>query len=336
MPNRRPLSRTLEAFGFGLLVLVTVPGCAPSLGGWEVTDLSEEQGSLPVVRDSRLSDSPPHMAPYGEGLVLFLCRWSVQQPIPVSLPPDADPRELRILRLALKAWSSAGIGVAFREVEPAEARLELRFVSAGPGSPTGSGNALADCAIATEGGRVVLREGRVPAEIRWASIYLNRQERDALGRPVALGDDQLLGTVLHELGHALGYAAHPVLGASIMQRTTDEVRKLGARVAGGAAFSDPNLSALYALPRGVVVGELKLSPAEVGLFARFDAEARAYGLEGPYSRVGDVRARYFYRGAGGVPFALRLSTWREDIVQPGRLGVEPNAAAAGLLKAGGN
>ncbi len=336
MPTRCPVSRTLESFGFGLLVLVAASACAPSLGGWHYADLPAGQGRLAVVRDSRLSDSPPHMAPYGEGLVLFLCRWSVREPIPVSLPPDASPRDMRILRLGLKAWSSAGIGVAFREVEPAEARLELRFVSGTPGSPQGSGNALADCAIETERGRVVLREGRVPAEIRWASIYLNREERDALGRPVALGDDQLLGTVLHELGHALGYSAHPVLGPSIMQRTTDEVRKIGARVAGGAGFSDPNLSALYAVPRGVVVGQLKLSPAQVRLFARFDRAAREHGLKGPYSRVGDTRARFFYRGAGGAPFALRFGAWREDIVRPGRLALQPNATAAVLLKSGGN
>jgi hypothetical protein len=264
--------------------------------------------------------------------VLFLCRWSVQQPIPVSLPPDADARERRILRAALAAWSGAGIGVEFREVPPAEARLELRFASGGAGSPRGTGDALSDCAVEYREGRATVRDGRVRAEIRWASIHLIREEQGVLGRPVALQDDQLLGAALHELGHALGYSAHPGLGPSIMQRTTGGVQQIGARVAAGAPFSDPNLAALYALPSGVVVGRLRLDPAQVRLLSDFGRAARRLGLAGPYSRVGDVGARFFYRGPAGVPFALGLDDWRRGLARPREIVFEANAPAARLLE----
>jgi hypothetical protein len=312
--------------------LILAEGCAGPGGGWDYSALPGELAETPAVRNSRLFDSAPHLVPWDGGLVLFLCRWSGAEPIPVSLPPDADPRELRILREALEAWSAAGLGVRFREVVPEEARLEIRFVSSGKGSPRGTGDALADCAIEYEGGRAVVGKGRVQAELVWASIHLVRRSQDPLGRLVLLDDDELLGAVLHEMGHALGYSAHPVQGASIMQRTTDEVRKMGARVAAGGRLAAPNLEALYALPSGVIVGEVRPPSESMDRFRRFESNARGVGLAGPYSRVGDRRARYFYRDARGKPFALSVQGWPRVITDPQKIVFEPNPRAEILLR----
>ena len=306
-------------------------GCAAPLGGWDYSSLPGGLGDIPVVRASRLFDAPPHFAPLGDGLVLFLCRWPDGASIPVSLPPDGDPRELEILRTALAAWSSAGIGVSFQEVAPAAASLEIRFVPKSAHSGLGTGNALADCAVETDEAGASIRGGRVEAELRWASIHLIRQDEDALGRKIVLDEDQLLGAALHELGHALGYSAHPAVGGSVMQRTTEGVRKIGAQVRAGGAFADPNLKALYALPAGVIVGRLKPPPGALDLLVRFDARARRIGLEGPYSRVGDVRARYFYRDVRRAPVALKVPHWRRDVGAPAGLVFEPNARADDLL-----
>lgn len=312
--------------------LLIAGGCAAPGGGWDYSDLPGGLGEEPRVRDSRLFDSAPHLVPWEGGLLLFLCRWSGEGPIPVSLPPDADSRELRILREALDAWSTAGLGIHFREVPSEEARLEILFVSRGKGSPRGTGDALADCGIEREEGQVVVRGERVRAEIVWASVHLVRRAEDPLGRWISLEDDELLGAALHELGHALGYSAHPLLGVSIMQRTTDEVRKMGGRVAAGKSLVDPNLEALYSLPSGVIVGEVRLSPEPMRRLARFEAGARRAGLVGPYSRVGDKSARYFYRDAQGTPFALGVRGWPRVISQPAKIIFEANAPAQILLR----
>jgi hypothetical protein len=311
--------------GLGALL---VTGCASPQGGWDYSALPGGPGGSPLVRASRLSDSPPYFAPDQEGLVLFLCRWSTRDPIPVSLPAGASAAELRIVREALAAWSEAGLGVAFREVAPAKARMDIRFVPRVSGSPPDSANALADCAVESSLGE----HGTLRAELRWASIHLYRDNRDALGRDVPLDQGQLFGAVLHELGHALGFASHPVLGQSIMQRTTEGVEAIAGRVRGGEELEAPNLRALYALPSGVIVGRLALSPEQMEPVRRLAAAARRLGWKGPYSRVGGGRARYFYRDPAGGAAALSVRAWKRGIERPSEIVFEPNARARELFR----
>jgi hypothetical protein len=120
-----------------------------------------------------------------------------------------------------------------------------------------------------------------------------------------------------------------------MQRTTDEVRKIGARVASGAPLVDPNLRALYALPSGVVVGRIPLSPDSARLLGRFDTNARKVDLDGPFSRVGDTRTRYFYRGDQGAAYALTARPWRQGRGKTAEIAFEANAAAQVLLRLAG-
>jgi hypothetical protein len=325
--------RSRGVLGFFLvLVSALAQGCVPGLGGWQYDALPDPWKTTPGVRDSRLFDAPPHFAPWGDGLALFLCRWSRTEAIGVSLPGDASPAELRILRRALAAWASSGIGVRFAEVSPARARLEIRFVPKPLHSGLGTGNALADCAVELEDGQARVRDGRVEAELRWASVHLIRQDRDAVGREVELDRDQLLGAALHELGHALGYSAHPVrAGGSVMSRTTEDVRRIGAAAAAGKPFSDANLMALYALPNGLWVGHVGLSEAARARLGTFDRAAREAGLSGPYSRVGDDAGRYFYRGSDGAPFALRVPDFRRDLVSGAGIDFLLNPRAEALL-----
>jgi hypothetical protein len=236
--------------------------------------------------------------------------------------------------MALEAWSNAGLGIRFQEVVPAAARMEIVFAPVGKGSPRGSGDALADCAVDIGPVGAVIDEGRVQARIVWASIHLSRGKIDVLGREIALDDDELLGAVLHEMGHALGYSGHPVQGHSIMQRTTDEVRKIGVRVASGAPLVAPNLRALYALPSGVVIGHIPLPSASARFLEHFDANAKRVGFRGPYSRVGDLHARYFYRDAQRVPYAVTTRLWLRSRAEPGEISFEANAAAKVLLGLG--
>jgi len=317
---------------FSVLGTLLLLGCASPQGGWDYRALAVDEETLRLVRGSRLSDSPPYFALDDGGLALFLCRWSTPAAIPVSLPPDASEAELQIVRQALAAWSNTGLGVDFREVEPVMARLEIRFVPRVSGSPSGTANALADCRVES----VSAKGGSVRAQLRWASIHLYRDNRDALGRDIPLDEEQLFGAVLHELGHALGYASHPVVGQSVMQRTTEGVEAIGARVRAGEALEAPNLRALYALPSGAVVGRLALSTEQLEPVRLLDAAARRLGWAGPYTRVGGGRARYFYRGPAGGAAALKVRAWVKGIDRPSEIEFEPNALALEVLRRAGS
>ncbi|UCE87444.1 MAG: hypothetical protein JSU66_06955, partial [Deltaproteobacteria bacterium] len=65
-------------------------------------------------------------------MTLFLCRFDTALPVLVSLPADASEGEARAVRTALRAYENAGLGVRFREVAPARANVEIRFVDDPP------------------------------------------------------------------------------------------------------------------------------------------------------------------------------------------------------------
>jgi len=250
----------------------------------------------------------PDFLPDSEGLSLFLCRWSKEEPIPVHLPSDALARERRLWNLALKAWESAGLGISFIAVEERLSHgLEVEFRSEGQSRPKGTGDALADCRVTfpLEG------KGPLAAHLSFASIHLNRSLPSWKGVEVALDDDQLLSAMLHELGHALGFSGHVMSGDSIMVADKARVRAIARGVARGKTLPAPELVALYSVPSGLRVGHLPLEPAQKRLFNSLTDKAERLGWEGPFSRVGDVRALFFYRDDGGRRRGLQIENWAQ-------------------------
>lgn len=291
-----------------------VVGCAPARGGWEVSGLSAEQRLLVSRGGGRISDLLPQFAPQADGLSLFLCRWPTQKPIDVSLPKRASPRELRLLRVGLAAWESAGLGISFREVEPGAGRLDIEFPESSRDLPEGAGDAVVDCRMQLGGARAT---ADTEARLVWASIHLARSLPDWKGDPVTLQDDELLGAILHELGHALGFSGHVASGNSIMVTETDKVRRIGERVAAGQALPAPELVALYSLPSGIRVGHRPLDDEQDERLRKFLCVAQREGLRGPFGRVGDRWAQLFYRDGVGRPFALTVKHWPE-VLKSGR------------------
>ncbi len=297
----------------GTLLFVT--GCVPARGGWDLADLPPEVRSGGLQKEGRLSDLLPQPLPAGPDLVLFLCRWPTDYPIAVSFPADASARERKLLGAALRAWEAAGLGVSFREVEASEARLAIEFPTVAEGRPKGTGDALADCRI-----RLHAQESfKVEAHLVWASIHLVRELRNWKGQRVALSDDELLGAMLHELGHALGFSGHVASGDSIMLGETAVVRRIARNVERGQPLPAPELVALYGLPSGIQVGHLALDPSQQRELQAFNREAQAQGLDGPFSRVGDVRARLFYRDQRGAARGVTFENWSQVLREGGEL-----------------
>ena len=254
----------------------------------------------------RITDGLPGFVPEANGLSLFLCRWPKEEPIPVWLSPDARPEERRLWEMALHAWESAGLGISFSVEEKRLSHgIHVAFPSGLQRRPAGTGDALADCRI--QGGGE--EEGAVNAHLSWASIHLNRSLASWKGVRVPLDEDEMLGAMLHELGHALGFSGHARLGNSIMVADKAQVRRIARRVREGSALPAPELVALYRLTSGIRVGRLPISSKEMLRLEDLQARALEAGLSGPYSRVGDRLAEFFYRGERGERIGVRAEDY---------------------------
>ncbi len=311
-----------------------VCGCSVGRGGWDASGLEERHPLLSEAdsRGHRLVDTPPYFLLDSRGALLFLCRWSTDAPIRVSLPTDASANEQSALRIALAAWEGAGIGVRFREVAPAAADIQIDFTQDDPEASVAlsSGDTIADCAVPVEIDQEPDRE-RVPANLSYASIHLRRANLDLIGELVPLTPEELIGSALHELGHSLGYAGHPVRGSSVMVRNVERVRRIGRKVLAGETFSDPTLTALYALPSGTVVGRIDLDPEVTHLAVDFGRRARAAGWVGPFVRVGEYSARLLWRDPAGRSGALEIFDWSDVLRHPDRFGFASTPRARALL-----
>lgn len=280
-----------------LLGTLGIAACLPSLAGWDVAALEAEYPALAEWSGHRLGDATPYFAPQADGIALFLCRWRTDRAILLSLPSDANEPERAALRAALAAWQDAGIGVRFREVSEARAQLVIRFVGGDVIERRAGGSATtsADCALPPE--LVPPLPGEAWAvELVSARIELQRNNLDVLGRPVALSQEELAGTLLHELGHALGYPSHAAGSSTVMVQSVDRVRRRGRRLLaeGSGGFSAPTLGALYALPTGAVVGKVAIPPASMAEILKLYAIAREAGWGAPLARVGDRWARLWW------------------------------------------
>ncbi len=307
--------------------------CAAPRGGWDVSALEHRYPALSRLASHRLADTVPHFMPDEEGATLFLCRWRTGLPLAVSLPSDASSSELRALRVALAAWQAAGLGVTFVEVERALAQIEIRFAEAERWTPVGAGDTIADCRIMRELAAPQTQQ-RLEAELEHASVYLRRSDFDAVGRDVPLSYDELLGAALHEIGHALGLAGHVADRSSVMQRSPEGVRRVGRRVAQGQPFGDASLAALYAMPSGVVVGQIGVPARERALLRRAVRLARDLDWRGPYARAADASARIFWRAAQGRLLVLEVMEWQSVLSERGSLVLELNPLARRLLREG--
>lgn len=326
--TRRP-GRWLGWLLFVVSLSIPFAGCVPATGGWEIGPLLER---TPALGESshRLRDLAPQLVHRQGELILFLCRWRTDAPIPVSLPEDASPDEIAMLDLALDAWAGAGLGVQFEKVGRVTEGIAIRFVQTGdPGPlPKGAGDTLADCRIDGFG----VAPGPIDAALRTASIHLRRDQSDLVGRAVGIEADERLGAALHELGHALGFSSHVAAGDSVLRLEPEIARRMGAAVREGHWKPDPNLRALYAVASGTRVGRIGLGADHEALLDRFERLVQREEMAGPYSRVGDRGARIFYRNRRGVPVALRVLPWPISDGDSGRLEFVPNAPALWLLE----
>ena len=231
----------------GLLLTGLALGCAAGASDpWNLAALERAHPELARVPGHRLKDVRPYTLATAGRLTFFLCRWPDDAKIPVAIDADATPKERSAIVAALDAWQGAGLGLRFelRERLGRPQGIEIRVLE---NMIAGTANTIADCGVDPAGlGRP---HGPVPARIVFASIHLAR------------GDPRLVGSALHELGHALGYQGHPRSGDTVMSPGMKAARLAGERVRKGALHGDAALSEFRRLreqcdPKRLIQSEL--------------------------------------------------------------------------------
>ncbi len=317
---------------FALALLFGVlGGCG---GIWDPGLLAARHPALQRVGVQRLGDATPYLLPARGVLTLFLCRWETPRSIPVELPPDATQSERRLLIRALAAWEDAGLGVQFvpgPAGAAADGGIRIRF---GERSDRRAAATAAECAV-DPAERTPSQRDRLDARIVSASIALRRSEPDWLGRTVPYSEAQLLGSALHEIGHALGFQGHARRGDTVMVRSVQGVRRAGQQLLETGRFSDATLRALYAVPSGVVVARRALPPGRTRSFDLLAGLAAERGLTGPYVRVGDRAARIGWNRGAQAVYALYVDGLPEVLRRPAHLELIAGPEAADLPEARG-
>jgi hypothetical protein len=297
-------------------------GCAG--GPLDSRALEARHPELARIDGQRLAQITPYAWPHHDTLRWFTCRWQLDRPLRVSLPPDLAARDRELLLQALASLESAGLGLRIdAHATPERADVHLALADADAGK---SGRTSADCAVHEAGDRLA-------AELVRADVSLQRNGQNMIGKVVALSEAEWVGAAIHELGHALGFQGHVRSGPGPMVRNVEEVRAIGRRVLRGEPLSAPSLRALYSLPSGTLLRRDSLAAGRTRELDRLDALARERGYRGPFLRVGDVSALIDWREPGGRVVGLWLPALRDALADPARLRIELDPVARAWLGA---
>lgn len=288
-------------------IALLVAACAQP--AWDESALAARNPEYADLPRHRLIDTRPYFLPAHGELALFLCRWTTEAPILVSLPLNASEEELEAMRAALRAWERAQLGVRFLETPPEEASIEILLEDGNVERPAGpaAGNALVDCRLAP-GSLASSSAAELPAELVFARVRIARNSpEDVDGESRVISSDEITAVTFHELGHALGFQGHVGFGRSPMAVDPQEVIALGTKLQQGKPIAVPNLRALYSLPSGVVLRREAVDAWRTDLVDRMARLAEENGLDGPLLQVGDAKARIFWRDAEGREYGIQVA-----------------------------
>jgi hypothetical protein len=313
--------------------VVTFVALACATRPFDAETLAARHPELSAAGSRRLAEATPYFLPVAGRVTWFLCRFDTELPVAVALPANASAGESHAIEAALTALERAGLGVRFQRVAPSEAGIVIELFDGPALSPRGeeTANTVADCEIGADAfGQTPLDP--IPAQLRFASIHIGRRTpQDLRHRDRVLTREELAGTALHELAHALGLQGHAAGRGTVLVRSLDVVRGLGRDVLAGRPLADVALGALYAVPSGTVLATSAVSPTRTQLIDRMVEVATRSDLAGPYVRVGEDVARLFWRSKAGVEYGFRMTTLERTLLDPRRLVVLPEARTRAVL-----
>jgi len=277
-----------------------------------VRGLEARHPALRALGSHRLADARPYALPLGGDLTLFLCRWPTETPIPVEVEGEADPAQREALAAALRAWQAAGLGVRFAPDEAGGIRVSWR-----DDLVTSQADTVADCAVQ---GPPAAGEEEVPgARLVGASIHLAR------------ADPHPRETLLHELGHALGFQGHAASGSTLMLAREADVLARARRVSDASPLEDSALRGLYSVPSGAIVARVRVSREQTRPADLLQAAAEERGFLGPFARMGDRVGQLWWADGAGRRLTLRIEGSLPALERPAALRLVPASPEAQRL-----
>ena len=244
----------------------------------------------PPVVHGALAGLQPSLLPRRGELVWFLCRWRPGT-VEVRVAGTRDAVDRRIVAAALAAWEREGLGIRFEvRDDTAPGGIRIRMHDVLPGG-RGTARASADCAVP---------ESAAEARLVRATIDVARETGpDWRRRSHPLDEAERLGTLIHEIGHALGFSGHARAARDPLAAAPEVSRRVGRRVLAGEAIEAHSVRALYADERRVLA---RVEAPGDRTSTIDDAAARAWaaGWEGPFVRTGQRSVRIEWREAGAT------------------------------------
>lgn len=322
--------------GWALILGALAAACVPPAGGWDPAPLFASEPALLEIPGQRLADLSPYPALSVPGhrledgqLLLLVCRYPGGSQVELTLEgedwPETWARQalagLEADRFGINLIGSAGPDERDGDVGDGGpgTRVVVRSI-ADPDAeaPAGLGDTLTLCDVSWREDRPGGREAAPRGVLLAGEIRVRRRIRRPDHRVHEATAAEWVATFLHELGHALGFAGHAAVGESIVHLEQSELRRLARRVLAGEVLAAPNLTALYRLAPGRVLGRVELQPAGRRELERLLGwvEARALevdGVEGPLASVGDREARLAWRWPDGFALDFRLPRYVEQL-----------------------
>lgn len=310
--SRARVRRALRGIARGLLLAALVAGCGGGAGGWRAKALSARTVDWKRVDGQHLTDVLATPSIRARSVSLLLCRWRLDRPIRVAWPEDATESQRIAFEQARRAWSGVVEGLELVSAEGGAADVVVAFAEIDEhGAPKGTAETGTDCVV--DGGATALADPAERGRIVSAQVMLRRANVDWTGRSSPMSDDEFLGAVLHELGHALGIAGHVGSRGSVMSVEISHVRRAARRLAAGEPFREPTLTALYTVPIGVDVGTVGFDPRLRPALDLLADLARRSGWQGPFGGAGDDSARVFWRTPDGRHPGIFTYEWTAGI-----------------------
>ncbi len=173
-----------------------------------------------------------------------------------------------------------------------------------------------------------------------AEIRMRRAQLNAKGLIQSATAEEWVGALMHESGHALGFAGHVALGDSILVRDETKLRAAGRRALAGQTVAARSLEALYLVEPGERLGTRRVREQDVGWLHAIEELVRKRSLEGRnsmslFASVGDDEARLVWREPDGRQLGVRFPYWRRELQKGAAVTLRPDRATRRQLEKAG-